>query len=53
MDDFDKFKEEEFKAAFKNMHTSIPELHVVSEQENGAGNVFSPAARSIPGILPC
>ena len=51
--DFEDFKEEELKAAFRNMRTSIPGLQAVPEQLNAAGDVIAPAMPAVPGILPC
>ena len=53
IEDFEDFKEEELKAAFRNMRTSIPGLQAVPEQLNAAGDVIAAAIPPVPGILPC
>lgn len=53
IDDFKDFKEEELKAAFRNMKTSIPGLQAVPEQLNAAGDVITATMPAVPRILPC
>ena len=59
VDDFSDFKEEELKAAFKNMRTAIPGIpgiQAIPEQVDVNGIVIAPAIQAvppIPPILPC
>ena len=59
VDDFSDFKEEELKAAFKNMRTAIPGIpgiQAILEQVDVNGIVIAPAVQAvppIPPILPC
>ena len=53
IDDFEDFKDDQLKDAFKNMRTSIPGLVGIPQVTNAAGNIINAAVPSVPGILPC
>ena len=53
VEDFEDFKEDQLKAAYKNMRTSIPGTAAIAEQADNNGNVIVPAVPAVPAIHPC
>lgn len=51
--DFDDFKEDQFDAAIRNMHTAIPGTPGIPEVRDANETVTRNAVPAIPPILPC